>query len=515
MPDPTRPNILLISSDQQQPDMLGCLNPLLKTPALDRIVSEGVRFDRAYCPNPTCTPTRASILTGQYPSTHGAWALGTKLREDATTVAGLLAKSGYDTSLIGKAHFQPLKSTPEFPSIECQPTLRDLDFWKTFHGPWYGFDHVETARMHAHESHVGGHYALWLEDHGLSNWREYFRSYPDDPNDKYSLHYNSGKCVWDLPEKLHHSCWVAERTNERIRAAAKSDQPFFLWSSFFDPHPPYVVPEPWASMYDPSALPVPPGPLPGEFAKMPPFFVLTQTRNPDFSAWHDEPGAKMVHGMESHLHDTTELSKSRAVYYGMTSLMDREIGRILDTLDELGIADNTLLVFTSDHGHLIGEHGLIGKGPFAYEEAVRVPFLVRWPGHVLAGKSSSAIQSLVDLAPSFLRAAGEPVPGEMQGVDQTPVWVGEAESSRKHALVENRFNPTKFHARTLVTPSHKLTIYRGEGYGELFDLEADPHETNNLWDEPTAGPLKTQLLLELAQATLEAEPTPMPRITHA
>lgn len=509
------PNILLITSDQQQAGMLGCVNPLLKTPALDRLAREGMRFDRAYCPNPTCTPTRASILTGQYPSAHGAWALGTKLDEESPTVAGLLSAAGYDTSLVGKAHFQPLASTVKYPSLECQPVLRDLDFWRGFHGPWYGFQHLETARMHAHESHAGQHYALWLEEKGLTNWREYFMDYPPRAGGKYSNPYKVGELEWDLPEHLHPSCWVAERSVVRIEEACSQDKPFFLWASFFDPHPPYVVPEPWHSMYDPGSLPVPPGPLPGEFEKMPPFYSLTQQEKPDFGPWHDEPDAHQVHGMHSHLHAAAELARSRAVYYGMTSLMDREIGRILDSLDRHGIADNTLVVFTSDHGHLLGEHGLIAKGPFHYEEAVRVPFLVRWPECVPVGKVSDSLQSLVDLAPTFLSAAHTPIPGTMQGIDQTRSWEDRDLALRKHAFIENRFNPTLVHLRTLVTQRYKITVYRDGSVGELFDLEADPGETNNLWADPGAAAVKSALLLEFAQACLESEPTPMPRLAGA
>ena len=153
-----KPNILLITSDQQHWSTLGFLNPKIKTPNLDRLFREGTNFSRAYCPNPTCTPTRASIITGQYPSLHGAWTLGTHLREDAPTVGDELRKGGYYTALVGKAHFQGLGNTPEYPSIESQPNLRDLEFWREFHGPWYGFGNVETARMHADEYHADGHY---------------------------------------------------------------------------------------------------------------------------------------------------------------------------------------------------------------------------------------------------------------------------------------------------------------------------------------------------------------------
>jgi arylsulfatase A-like enzyme len=180
-----QPNILFISSDQQHYSALGAVNPRIHTPHLDRLAHDGMRFDRAYCPNPTCSPTRASLITGMYPSSHGCWAIGVKLPEDVPTVGDIFQQHGYASILIGKAHFQPLKSQPGSESIECQPLLRDLNFWRTFHGPWYGFDHVETARMHANESHAGQHYAIWMEEKGLSNWRDYFQPWPPDQHDKY------------------------------------------------------------------------------------------------------------------------------------------------------------------------------------------------------------------------------------------------------------------------------------------------------------------------------------------
>jgi len=508
------PNILLITSDQQHWNTLGVINPKIRTPNLDRLAREGTRFDRAYCPNPVCSPSRASIITGQYPSTHGCWTIGVKLPETTRTVGHELAEAGYDTMLVGKAHFQPLKSVPGSESIECQPTLRDLEFWRGFHGPWYGFDHIETARMHGNESHAGQHYALWLEEKGLTNWRDYFLQYPPVPNDKYAGPYSTRDAMtWDLPEPLHPSCWIAERTVANIERSVAADRPFFLWSSFFDPHPPYIVPEPWASAYDPDTMDW--GTLePGELERLPGHFRKTQEGDPDFSGY-DEPGGHHLHGFHSHRHDPAELRRSMACYYGMIGLMDREIGRILDALDRLGIADNTLVVFTTDHGHFLGQHGLIAKGPFHYEDLLRLPFVARFPGRIPAGTTRAALQSLVDLAPTFLATAGLPVPGRMQGIDQTHVWNGTVAAARDHVVVENRHNPTRMHLRTLVTATHKITIYRDGDYGELWDLANDPEERRNLWDDPSAAALKSAMLLRFARAEIGREPTAMPRVAGA
>ena len=499
-----RPNILLITSDQQHWNTLGCLNPEVQTPNLDRLAREGMLFERAYCPNPTCTPTRASIITGKYPSQHGAWSLGTKLSEAEHTVGEDFTEAGYRTALVGKAHFQPLQGTDEFPSLEAYPILQDLDFWADFSETFYGFEHVELARNHTDEAHVGQHYALWMEAKGFTNWRDYFRP-PTGNNPKQ-------RRKWLIPEEYHYDAWIAERTNALLEQYQQNGESFFLWSSFFDPHPSYLVPEPWDTMYDPTEVIVP-SVVPGEHDKNPPHFQLTQQQKPDFSPWKES--GKGLHGFHSHLHNREELAKDIAVYYGMVSLMDKYIGTILDKLDELGLAENTLIVFSTDHGHFYGHHGLRAKGAFHYEDMIKIPFIVRQPGKVPAGQRSQALQSLVDLSPSFLSACGIDIPRTMTGTDQTPVWFGEATSARDYALVENRHEPTTIHVKTYVNDRYKLTVYYNQPYGELFDLQEDPQEINNLWDDPESKDLKAELITQLLFAEMGKEPLWMPRIAGA
>ena len=195
-------NVLLITTDQQHWNTLGCINSEISTPNLDRLASEGITCNRAYCPNPTCTPTRASIITGLYPSQHGAWSLGTKLSEDLHVVGDDFCSAGYETGLVGKAHFQPLTETTKFSSLESYPKLQDLEFWRKFNGPFYGFNRVRLARNHADEAHVGQHYAIWMEDKGLDNWRDYFR--PPTGNNISQRH------CWEIPEDYHYNTWIAE-----------------------------------------------------------------------------------------------------------------------------------------------------------------------------------------------------------------------------------------------------------------------------------------------------------------
>lgn len=519
-----RPNILLITSDQQHWRTLGLNNPKIKTPNLDRLAKMGVNFPRAYCPNPTCTPTRATILTGMYPSYHGAWTLGTKLPEHVPTVGQYLKQAGYWTALIGKAHFQPLANTPDCASLESYPILRDLNFWKQFNEkgtPWYGFDHVETCRNHGHEGHAGQHYGIWLEAQGLTDWKEYFAQRNDGVNDSASSKapsVQSGKlyatqgAVWQLPEHLHYTAWTGQRTIAAIERAHDNRQPFFIWSSYHDPHPPYTVPEPWASMYRPEDVDIGAF-VEGEFDHMPLPHQMTREPKPDYAIYNKD--GKGNHGYHSHLHNAQELRKAVAIYYGMISFMDHWIGQTLDRLEALGELDNTLVVFTSDHGHFIGQHGLVAKGPFHYEDVIRVPFIAAWPGRIAPRGDDASIQSLVDLAPTFLTAAGVPVPLAMQGIPQIEAWTT-GKPARDHAIVENHHNRATVHLRTIVTDRHKLTVYREHPeWGELFDLHEDPDELHNRFDDPAYAPLKTEMLMRLIQADLAREPAPTPRVSGA
>jgi len=223
---------------------------------------------------------------------------------------------------------------------------------------------------------------------------------------------------------------------------------------------------------------------------------------------------KWLHGAHSHLRDRQELKKDIACYYGMVSFMDSQIGRILDTLDRLGQADNTIVVFSTDHGHFLGQHGLTAKAIHMYEDLIRVPFIVRYPGRVPAGQTSDAIQNLVDLTPTFLAAAGLEIPPAMTGVNQFETWSGGA-AARAWSITENHHGTQRCHMRTYVNRRYKITVYRTGQAGELFDLVEDPGEVRNLWNEPAAAAIKSEMMHEFLQATLTCEPMRMPRIAGA
>jgi uncharacterized sulfatase len=293
--------------------------------------------------------------------------------------------------------------------------------------------------------------------------------------------------------------------------AANGDS-FFLWASFFDPHPKYLVPEPWSTMYDPEQLTIP-RLVDGEHDANPPHFGMTQLSNPDFSSYKESGFFNA--GLVRHVQSEKVVRANMATYYGMISMMDHYIGRILDRLDELGMADDTIVVFTTDHGHLFGQHGLTSKGPFHYEDLLKLPMIVRYPGHVPAARTTGAMQSLVDFAPTFLRLCGLTIPREMTGVDQSAVWKGEAEQARDHIICENHHEPTTVHLKTYVDDRYKLTVYYNREYGELFDLAEDPNEVRNLWHLPEYESLKSKLMLKYIWAELGKEPLWMPRVSGA
>lgn len=513
-------NILFITTDQQHWNTLGFLNPEVKTPNLDRLASRGCYFPRAYTVNPTCTPTRCSWLTGTYPSQHGAYSLGTRLSEEVPTVNDEFRQGNIRTCLIGKAHFQPLASTPEYPSLEAYPVLHDLDFWRNFDGSFYGFDHVELARNHTDESHAGQHYGLWMESKGYKNWRDYFVPNPpcyrtaEDRFQESPHHSPKPGQAWEIPEEIHYNAWIAERSKAMLDKYKHNGERFFLWASFFDPHPPYMVPEPYASMYDPAKVSVPEL-IVGEFDDKPPHFAMTQQKNPDFSAYRVDEGSNVLHGTGSHLMERETKAKHIATMYGMVTMLDAYIGKILDHLEKIGLAEDTLIVFTSDHGDFWGQHGLTAKALHHYEDLLKVPLIASLPGKIPAGTVNPDLQSTVDLAPSFLAFTGVPVPRYMTGLDRCANWCGDHTVARKHVIVENHHNPTTFHAETMINARYKITAYRNAEYGELFDLEADSGELINLWGHPECLKLKQELLLEFLQAKMEIEPMPMPRIAGA
>lgn len=499
-------NILFITSDQQHFNTIGKFNPEIHTPNLDRLCDQGTYYNRAYTVNPTCTPARASLITGKYPSQHGAWTLGTKLSEQEPTIGAMMQKKGIKTALIGKAHFQPLKSTEKYCSLEAYPLLQDLEFWKNYQEDFYGFKTVRLARNHTTESHVGQHYALWLEEKGCLNWRDYFEA----PTGNMG---STEQYAWKLPEEYHYDAWIAEETNKLLEQYKENGDTFFLWSSFFDPHPRYFVPQNYVDLYDADNLTLP-CVVEGEHDDSPEIIKKTQELTANFSEY--QKSGFLLHGTSSHkLKSEKTARKDLAIYYSMITLMDKYIGKILDKLEELGLRENTIVVYTTDHGHFLGQHGLYAKGPFMYEDAVRVPYIVSCPGTIPCSKVSKALQSLVDLPVTFLDYSNIDIPYYMTGINQRKVWEGLEESARKHVIVEHHHEKGSINLRAYINDRYKLVVSQYDKYWELYDLKDEPCEIMNHWNDLKYCNVKFEIMQEYIQAELEKESLYMPRIADA
>jgi len=359
---------------------------------------------------------------------------------------------------------------------------------------FYGFEHAQLVIDHGDRRETAGmHYGAWLEDQGV-RIEDYFgqNAYKDFG-------------VWSLPEDLHYSKWTADRTIDAIERAGQSDRPFFLWSSFQDPHNPCFVPEPWASLHDEADIPDPVWD-PEEFTSKPPFYRSTIERN----RLDSEPlltGPKDWACRDNTRYSSADYRRQVRLYRGMISLMDHHIGRIVRHLESTGQLDNTVIVFTSDHGEYLGNHGLWWKWLYAYEDAHRVPFLVYDPRCQTPGAMSSAIQSLIDIPQTFLRRADITAPPGLQGFEQTSAWQNAEARVRDHAIIEFRPTEGPFMQKTWIDARWKLVLYSPVSYGELYDLESDPDQLRNLWDHPDFATVRAERCLALLRAEMQEEGT--------
>ncbi len=484
--EPRRTNVVLIMADQLRWDCIQPHNPIIKTPNIQRLADTGITFERTYAPTPVCAPCRGSILTGQYPSSHGLMHNDSFLPRDYfSSIGEIFTREGYYTHFIGKSH---LNVCHDEASFESPPHVHNLDYFRKWHGPWYGFQHADINIGHTTERHAWGmHYGVWLEDHGVDIGK-YFG------NTAYTAY-----GAWDLPEEFHSSRWVAEVASNAIRDCNSNDQPFFLWVNFQDPHNPCMVPEPWASMYDPTEIPVY-GYADGEpesFENKPPFYMEIISQKGGYSTRPKDPGLPGTGNVSSLKWTQRQVQENASAYYGMVSLLDKYVGQILDTLEETGERDNTIVVFTSDHGDLLGNHGMFWKSIVAFEDHMRVPFIVSYPSTIQAGQTSTALQNLVDLPPTFLSLIGAHIPYQFEGITQAPAWLDPARTQREFVVVEERPYDTDWNVRFIVTERFKLSFYAHRTYGELYDVVADPNHLHNLWADPDHAEVKQNLITKL------------------
>jgi len=514
-----RRNILFITTDQQRYDSLAVSgHPLTKTPSIDALAKDGLMYTRAHVQNVVCMPSRATMITGQHPLTHGVVANGISLPFDAPNVADVLAKSGYRTALLGKAHFDP----------HLDPLLRFSESQLAAAGstgPWRGFDHVELA---SHGPLGGHHYAAWLWD-----------QHPEDVAGFGGVLTGSGGGETLAPEVKHnpvprahyHTDWVADRTLAWLRAQP-TEAPFFCWMSFPDPHHPFDPPREEVQKRIPfRARPLPPA-YPGSPDRIRAILAQKPRHWLDwYEGRHKNPEGGPI-GFSPSALTPDQLREIDGLIQVENELIDEAVGRVLAHLRESGADAYTDVFFTSDHGDLQGDFGLLFKGPYHVESLMRVPFI--WRPAPIAGVAPQVIDEPVghvDLAPTFCAIAGVDLPDAMQG-RALPLAPG-SDRERVITTFDSNFAAAGMHLRTIYRDQMICTVYEpstrdrgghfpfywsvwGKGSeiprydgteGELYDLREDPRQWTNLWDDPARRKLRADLVADLRSA-LPAERDP-------
>ena len=524
-----RPNFLLIMTDQQRADHLGCYgNRVLQTPHVDAIARRGVAFDRFYVATPICMPNRATLMTGRMPSAHGVRHNGIPLSLRATTFVELMRQAGYRTAMVGKSHLQnmldrpPLVPDPRDQALAKPPPLLDeasapepgrfdqeyAGHWRrdperAMDLPYYGFEAVDLAIQHADQ--VDGHYTGWLA-----------ARHPDPnslrgPKNALPSPGTVAPQAWRtrMPEELYPTTYVAEKTIARLEDFATTpDRPFLLKCSFPDPHHPFTPPGRYWDMYraDDMALPE--------------SWHFDRGRAPPHLAYlldERDGGARNANSPALFAATEPEVRQATALTYGMITMIDDAIGRIMARLAALGLADNTVVIFTADHGEFMGDHQLLLKGPIHYQSVIRVPFIWADPGAATQGTRRDALAGTIDIAQTILERAGMAGFNGMQGTSLLGAIGGAREHFRDAMVIEEEGQrvymgfPGRVRVRTLLTERHRLSLYDGVGWGEFYDLREDPHELVNRWGDPGyAGPLRDAQSRMIHEMIALSETSPRP-----
>jgi len=438
-----RPNILLVHGDQHRYDCLGAAgNPDIHTPHLDKLAAEGVRFEHSYCPYPVCTPSRYSLLSGLYVHEHRGWSNHCTLAPEIETFPRILRKAGYRTAAVGKMHFTP--------------TYLDVGFDQMFLAEQDGNGRWDDD-YHRHLMKLGLVDRIDIEDQ-----RREFREHA--PKAYWDT---LGALVSDLPDEHHSTTWTADRAMD-ILQRWKPGEPNLLMVGFIKPHHPFDPPAPWHKMYKPDAL----------------------TLLPGWTATRPERDRKRSRGYFPNDQMTEkQLRRAMAYYYATLSHIDHHVGRMVDLLRRKGLYDDTIVIYTSDHGEYLGFHHMLLKGNHMYDPLARVPLIIKWQGGKGAGTVSQRLVSNVDIAPTLCRAAGCAPAAGMHGQDLRTDGPGHehifCEVGKEHVMVRTR-------TRKLLRQGPKAPEF-------LFDLEKDPLEMKNVAADPAyAADLKSLRAAALA-----------------
>ncbi len=489
--------ILFVTTDQQRYDTLGCNGgTIARTPVIDALAAAGHRYERAQPQSVVCMPSRSTMITGQHPSTHGVWMNGVALPLDAPSVAEELRAGGYRTALIGKPHFEPfLDPFARFPENRF---ARD-----GMAAPHRGFEHFEAATHGA----VGPlHYARWLAaEHPEAVGMFYpvldgaleVNALGGGATGAPQVHDNAIAVEW------YHTDWVADRTIAWLDSLAADDD-WFCWMSFPDPHHPWDPPASELGRVDWRDVPLPAGYI--ESADERERVLDAKPRH--WRAWYD---GRLVSNYEAP-HDwvpatltadqVREVNARNAIE---CELIDEALGRVLAAVDRRGWGADVDVVFTTDHGELQGDFGLLFKGPYHVDGLMRLPLI--WRPAPSAGVAASVVSrpvGLVDLAPTFCAIAGLPAPAWMEG-QALPVDDDDA-TARGFERVLTEWDSVLFgvgvHLRTITRDGWVCTTYQPGAVhdgseGELYDLAEDPLQRVNRWDDPACAAVRRDLVADL------------------
>jgi arylsulfatase A-like enzyme len=524
-----RRNILLITTDQMRYDSLQCNGgKVARTPVANKLAEEGINYRRANNQNVVCMPARSSMITGQYVRTHGVYANGVPLPEDAPSIAGHLHEHGYRTALIGKAHFQP--------ALDLGGRwIENRMAHENSTGPYRGFDYMELAM---HGPQPMWHYGKWLaENHPayVSGFYQLFTSkgLNDEPGGDTGapeVKFNA------LPREYYHTDWVGERTSRWLDTLG-ADDPFFLWMSFPDPHHPWDPPEGELHRVNWRDLDLPDG-HPGSVEKCEQ--ILAQ--KPEHWLAYYQGRFRNVEGgpvrFVPKLMTHDQVREVSAMTHIQNELIDEACGRVIKRIEERGWGDNTDVFFTTDHGELQGDFGLLFKGPYHCDALMRIPMI--WRPATLAHVAPSEVPDpvgQVDLAPTFCEIAGVPVPDWVQGraLPKTPG----GGHQRMITEWDSQFPGYGMHLRTIYRDGFTCTVYERstrepigltpdlvplpkfrmpetdvfyEGTeGELYKHEDDPHQWYNLWNDPKYAAIRSDLIEDL-YANLPDQRSPLLKV---
>ena len=465
-----RPNVIFIMTDQERYDTIGALGfPWMKTPNLDRLMHEGVSFDRCFCTAPSCAPARASLFCGDWP--HRAGVLRNGHHWQLPSWIEQFRDAGYHTINLGKMHTQPVDDACGFTQRFIVEN-KDRPLWASIGGYYYD----EWQRF--------------LFQNGVKfPDREWYRS--KHPDYETGL----GAYPWPLEERYHPDQYVGDLACWFIDQWPSKD-PMFLQIGFPGPHPPYDPPQRYIDMYEDVDIPVPDvtrEELDGQPWPQQSYRKEMVEGNHDAVKWHDQPSKEQLRRLRKH-------------YAANMTLIDEQIGRIIAKLREKGYLDNAIIVFTSDHGDNLGDHGHIQKWTF-YDEIIRMPTIAWAPGRLPAGERYDGMIEQFDIAAMLLEFAGlrlqESSPARSAGDLVRGTWSGRDAVFAEHGPDALQHEVDYMHM--VRTDRWKLVRYKERDFGELYDLESEAGETRNLWDDPEYRDVKLELLAKLLD--LHAPPT--------